>query len=186
MSGEDKNKTENTTPTVNINDPQSPYYLCSADHPGNIISLVILNGDNYTNWSRIVTNALKSKNKFCFVDGSLAKPGHNNPEVHEWEKCNSMVIAWLYNIIDKTLHASVAYAETASEIWTDLKERYSQVNEMRVHQLKREIALTTQDNLNVTEYFTKLKELWDELGAYQQIPTCSCLKDFSLSTFRER
>ena len=78
-----------------------------------------------------MTNALKSKNKFCFVDGSLIKPENNNPEAHAWEKCNSMVIAWLYNIIDKALHDSVAYAEKASEIWTDLKERYSQGNEIR-------------------------------------------------------
>ena len=97
-----------------------------------------------------------------------------------------MVVAWLYNVIDKTLHGSVAYAEKASEIWTDLKERYSQGNEIRVHQLKREINLATQDNMNVTEYFTKLKTLWDELGAYQQIPLCSCSKDSSLSKFQER
>lgn len=97
-----------------------------------------------------------------------------------------MVIAWLYNIIDKTLHGSVAYVETATEIWTDLKERYSQGNEIRVQQLKREIALTTQGNLNVTAYFTKLKELWNEFGAYQQIPIFRCLKDFSLSKFQER
>jgi len=95
----------------------------------------------------------------------LTKPENNNPEVHVCEKSNSMVIAWFYNIIDKTLHGSVAYAEKASEIWTDMKERYSQGNGIRMLQLKREITLTIQDNKNVTEYFTKLKELWDELGA---------------------
>jgi len=40
--------------------------------------------------------------------------------------------------------------------------------------------------MNVTECFTKLKELWDELGAHQQMPICSCLKKFSLSKFQER
>lgn len=79
MSGEDKNKISNTTPTINMNDPQSPYYMCSVDPPGNFISPVIFNVENYANWSRIVTNALKSKNTFCFVDGSLTKPGNNNP-----------------------------------------------------------------------------------------------------------
>ena len=97
-----------------------------------------------------------------------------------------MVIARLYNLVDKTLHGLVVCAEKASEIWIDLKERYSQGNEIRVHQLKREITLATQDNMNVTKYFTKLKELRDELGSYQQIPICSCLKDFSLSKFQER
>lgn len=32
---------------------------------------------------------------------------------------------------------------------------------------------------------TKLKELWDELGEYQQIPTCTCLKDFNFSKYQE-
>jgi len=36
-----------TTQIVDINNPQSPYYLCTVDHPGNIISPIILNGENY-------------------------------------------------------------------------------------------------------------------------------------------
>ena len=54
-------KKDTVNPSLNMNDPNSPYYLMSADHPGNIISPVILNGENYANWVRIVTNALKSK-----------------------------------------------------------------------------------------------------------------------------
>ena len=50
-----------------------------------------------------------------------------------------MVVAWLYNVIDKILHGSVTYADTAHAIWADLKERYSQGNSIRIHQLKREI-----------------------------------------------
>jgi len=107
-----------------------------VDHPSNIISPVILNGENYTNWVRIVTNALKSKQKHFFVDGSLAKPTGDFPEVHAWEKNNSMVIAWLYNIIDKAFHGSVAYVEKASEIWIGLKERYSQSTKIRIYQLR--------------------------------------------------
>lgn len=52
-----------------------------------------------------------------------------------------MVTAWLYNVIDKNLHGSVAYASTARAIWSDLEERYSQGNTIRIHQLKQEITL---------------------------------------------
>ena len=161
-----ENQNEKPSPKIIINDPQSPYYLCSSDNPGNIISPITLMGDNYANWSQVVTNALRSNNKLVFVNGSLAKPKEDTPEGHAWDKCNSMVIAWLYNIIDKSLHGSVAYAETTIELWPDLKECYSQGNEIRIHQLKHEITLTRQGNLIVTDYFTKLKTLWDELGAY--------------------
>ena len=132
-----------------------------------------------------MTNALKSKHKFCFVDGSLTRPKDNTPEVHAWEDNNSMVIAWLYNVIDKTLHGSVAYVKKASDIWTDLKERYSQGNEIIIHLLKHEITLTKQGNSTVSEYFMKLKALWDELADYLQLPTCSCRKDYNFSKHQE-
>lgn len=58
---------------------QSPYYLCGFDNPGNIICPVTVTGDNYANWSRLVTIALKSKNTLVFVDGSQTKPEINSP-----------------------------------------------------------------------------------------------------------
>ena len=100
-------------------------------------------GDNYANWSRCVTNTLKSKDKLPFVYGSLTKLESNSLEGHTSERCNLMVIAWLHSIIDKILHGSLAYTETIKELWSDLKDRYSQGNEICIHQLKRDIALTS-------------------------------------------
>ena len=88
-----------------------------------------------------------------------------------------MVSAWLHNVIDKSLHGSVAYAETAEELWPYLKDRYSQSNEIRIHQLKREIAFANQGNQTVTEYFTNLKILWDELSAYLRCQTTNAPKN---------
>lgn len=56
----------------------------------------------------------------------LVKPEDNASEAHAWEKANSVVIARLYNVVDKNLHGSVAYADKARAIWVDLEERYSQ------------------------------------------------------------
>lgn len=70
-----------------------------------------------------------------------------------------MVLAWLHNVIDKSLHGSVTFAETAEKLWSDLKDRYSQGNEIRIHQLKRDITLTKQGNSSIIEYFTKMKTL---------------------------
>ncbi|KAL2923984.1 hypothetical protein RDABS01_015475 [Bienertia sinuspersici] len=55
-------------------DPSSPFYLGSGDQPGNLISHVILKGDNYLAWSRAITLSLKSRRKFGFVDGTISKP----------------------------------------------------------------------------------------------------------------
>lgn len=119
-------------------------------------------------------NALRAKNKLCFVDGSLTKPDENKQEVQSWEKCNSMVISWIFNALAPELHDSVAYVHTACEMWADLQERFSQGNVPRIHELKREIYMAQQRNLSVAAYYTKLKGLWDELAAYSTIPSCSC------------
>ena len=50
-------------------DVTSPYYLGTGDQPGNLISHVLLNGDNYISWSRAITLSLKARRKFGFVDG---------------------------------------------------------------------------------------------------------------------
>ena len=136
---------------------------------------MILNGDSYANWSRLTISALKSKNKLDFFDGRITKPQDiSSPKAYTWERSNSVVIAWLYNIIDKNLHGSVAYAEMARQIWTNLEERYSQGHVIRVHQIKRELSLTTQGKLSVAECFTNLNTLWDELRNYQTIHNCTC------------
>jgi len=55
---EDNQKAKIQKPSYN--EPQSPYYLNSFDHPRYIIGLVILNEDNYQNWGIFTTNALIS------------------------------------------------------------------------------------------------------------------------------
>ena len=60
------------------------------------------------------------------------------------------------------------------EVWDDLQQRYSQSNGTRVHHLKQAIASFKQENLTVSDYFTTLKGLWDELLNYRLILGCTC------------
>lgn len=148
--------------------------LSTADHPGYVITPVVFNGDNYGNWSRQVLNALRSKNKLAFVNGTLTKDGLTGLDLQAWEKFDSMVTAWLNNVINPKFHLSISFAKSARAIWVDLEERYFQGNTLRIHQLKGEITLTKQGDLSVTDYFTKLKALWDELETYEMPKKCSC------------
>ncbi|KAH0682236.1 hypothetical protein KY289_019988 [Solanum tuberosum] len=85
-----------------------------------------------------------------------------------------MVISCLFNSLHPSLHSSVAFFDTACELWKDLEERFSQGNASRVHQLKMEIVNTQQHDQTMSVYYTKLQGLWDEYGSYSQLPNCSC------------
>lgn len=117
---------------------------------------------------------LIAKNKIGFIDGFISKPCTSSPQYVIWLRCNNMVISWILNSIPKELAASVMYIDTAYKMWSDLKEHFSQGNGPRIFQLQKAIYIFSQDQMSVSNYFTKLKGLWDELLNYRPFPHCLC------------
>uniref|UniRef100_A0A2N9H9X1 Reverse transcriptase Ty1/copia-type domain-containing protein n=1 Tax=Fagus sylvatica TaxID=28930 RepID=A0A2N9H9X1_FAGSY len=119
--------------------------------------------------------ALTAKNKVGFINGTISAPVDQSlPSFNLWTRCNTMVISWLLNLVSKEIASSVIYANTAQEMWEDLKERFAQGNGPRIFEIQKAISSLTQDQCNVNAYFTKLKSLWDELNNYRSFPACSC------------
>lgn len=101
----------------------------------------MLNGDNYCTWARSMKIALRAKTKLGFVDGTIKKPASNSEDYAQWEKADSMVMAWIINSIDPILHGSISHAVTVRDVWMDLEECFAQTNVPRVHQLWRTLCL---------------------------------------------
>lgn len=59
-------------------------------------------------------------------------------------------------------------------MWDELAERFRNCNGPQLYQLQREISLITQDNQIVSQYFTKLKKLWDKLQCSMPLPQYTC------------
>ncbi|PKI33224.1 hypothetical protein CRG98_046393 [Punica granatum] len=122
------------------------YKIGSSDSTGVQITSCLLNGENYLTWSRAMTIALTAKRKLGFVDGKIPKPSPSDSNLESWEMCNSLVLAWIFNGLERELQPSAAYATEAKMLWDDLKERY----------------------------YSGIKTLWDELETYLELPGCSC------------
>lgn len=150
------------------------YVLGTSDSLGMILSARLLNGNNYLTWLRVMRSAVRAKNKIGRIDGTIQKPRDGAPLSEQWTTCNSMLIAQRFNTLDKNLQVSVAYAEDVKVLWDDLKERFSQGNETRIHQIKTTICLLQWEGLTVPEYYSKMKGLWDELRNYLELPNCTC------------
>ncbi|XP_076889651.1 uncharacterized protein LOC143540461 [Bidens hawaiensis] len=78
--------------------------------------------------------------------------------------------------MEKEIRISVKYANTSSEIWQDIHERFGKESAHRAYELKNQIAVTQQDRATVSAYFTKLRGLWDEIQSVLPIPQCTCNK----------
>ncbi|XP_074274062.1 uncharacterized protein LOC141597493 [Silene latifolia] len=115
----------------------SPYFLSTSDKPGDKIIHVMLNGENYDEWSvKLDHGALRSRKKTGFVDGSIKKPDEKSDDIEDW---------------------------------------FSDGNRPKLHRVKGAIDACKQgETESVSEYYGRLKKLWDELDKYARNPTCEC------------
>ena len=64
--------------------------------------------------------------------------------------------------------------DTAKLMWETLKKRYAVANIPKMHQLKASISNCKQGGLSVVEFYSKISDLWVELGNYEKVPYCTC------------
>lgn len=117
--------------------------------------------------------ALRAKNKLGFVDGSLISP-KKKEHIPKWQHCNDLVASWILNSVSIEIRLSILYVETAAQIWSDLKDRFSQSNAPKIYQLKQSISALKQEDMFVSLYFTQLKSLQDELNSIALVNPCIC------------
>nr|GEW06400.1 putative reverse transcriptase, RNA-dependent DNA polymerase, Gag-polypeptide of LTR copia-type [Tanacetum cinerariifolium] len=89
-------------------------------------------------------------------------------------RCDDKRVA--YHSHKKGIRDSVKYANTSSEIWSDLKERFGKESAPRAYELKKKITATRQEGSIVSTYYTRLRSLWDESHSNFSFPCCSCNK----------
>ncbi|XP_047177474.1 uncharacterized protein LOC124844559 [Vigna umbellata] len=118
--------------------------------------------------------ALLSKNKIKFIDGSIKKPQKINTLFDAWERCNMMILSWITKTLSPQIVESVIYVEEAKELWDDLKERFSKGDYFKISDLLQDIHSIKQGERGVSQFFTDLKILWEELDILRPIPTCTC------------
>ncbi|WVZ17715.1 hypothetical protein V8G54_010697 [Vigna mungo] len=154
--------------------PHSYLYLHPNENPA--ISLVspVLNNTNYHSWNRSFVTALSAKNKVEFVLGSAPQPAQTDATFHAWFRCNSMVVSWLLHSVSPSIRESIIWMDNAVDIWNDLKIRFAQGDLARISTLQMEATTLSQGELYVTEFFTKLRIIWDELDSFRPDPVCIC------------
>ncbi|XP_019161159.1 PREDICTED: uncharacterized protein LOC109157774 [Ipomoea nil] len=152
-----------------------PMYLHFSENPNLALVSPPLTEINYASWSRAMKIALEVKNKFGFVDGTIVKPGVDDPRYPVWKRCNNIVCSWIFKSLSSTIAERVLYFEIAADIWNVLQKRYSQVDPHRIAEIQNEIYKCTQGNLSINEYFTKSNALWVQLKAMRPVPACECV-----------
>ncbi|KAI5314748.1 hypothetical protein L3X38_043924 [Prunus dulcis] len=159
-------------------DPLVLWLNGGSDHPGLMLVPIKLNGTNYPFWSKSMLHALTAKNKVGFVNGSVQPPSETEQptEYALWNQCNSMILSWLAHSVEPDLAKAVVHAKTIHQVWQHFKDQFSQKNAPTIYQIQKSIASLSQSTMTVSDYYKKLKDLWDELETYQTLLTCNEMK----------
>jgi hypothetical protein len=172
-------------PPEPTSDHSSPFFVHPGDGPTSVTVSPLLTGSNYHAWSRSMKRALGAKMKLDFIDGSIPIPADAfDPTFRAWNRCNQLVSSWILNSVSPSIAQSVVFLENAIDIWNELRERFSQSDLVRISELQQEIYALKQDSRSVTNFYSDLKVLWEELELYLPIPTCT--SHMSLSNDIER
>ena len=149
-------------------------YLHPSENP--VVPLVspALDSTNYHSWSMSIITALSAKNEVEFVLGTCPCPLKNHPTYSAWYRCNNMVVSWLVHSVSIPIRQSIVWMGITLDIWNDLKSRFSQGDLSRISYLQMGVAFLHQGELTVTDYFTKLRIIWDELENFRLNLVCIC------------
>ena len=114
--------------------------------------------------------ALASKRKLGLVTGALKRDPEDAELQERWDTCNFMVIAWLTASMSPSVKELVMFVQSAREVWYQLETRFSQTNGTRKYKLSKYIYDLRQTDKTISEYYTIMNSLWDELEGLSNYP----------------
>ncbi|XP_074351589.1 uncharacterized protein LOC141690714 [Apium graveolens] len=120
------------------------------------------------------TLTLSAKNKLGFVNGDIVEPEKNAVEYKLWERCNDLVISWILFNLDESIAKSVLFMRTAKEIWDDIEERFGYALMTQIYSLEQQMLEISQGQDSISEFFTKMKTIWDGINDANPLPVCTC------------
>jgi hypothetical protein len=72
--------------------------------------------------------ALGAKNKLVFINGALPQPDAQDLNRAAWELCNHLIHSWIINSVSESITQTIVFYGYSSEVWEDLKERFSKAD----------------------------------------------------------
>ncbi|KAL2932327.1 Zinc finger protein with KRAB and SCAN domains 8 [Bienertia sinuspersici] len=125
---------------------------------------------NYREWRRDLELSLASKRKLGFVTGGVKKDETDPIKKEYWETYNSIVITWILHSVSESIKKSIMFMGNAHEMWNHLEQRFAVTDGARKYSLSKQIYETKQLGKPVSDYYTDLRVLWEELEALTVMP----------------
>ena len=166
--GKEETSTESSSrPSLTINP------TASFDNSPLQITPYKLNGRNFLQWSRSVQMVIRGKGKIGFIDGATKRPDPTDPTYAAWDTQNALVMSWLINSMEEHIGSLYLVHSTPKVIWDKVRLTYSDLeNSAQLCELWDKARDLKQGGMDVTEYYTTLTKIWQELDLFEPNDWC--------------
>ncbi|XP_075098990.1 uncharacterized protein LOC142175882 [Nicotiana tabacum] len=160
-------------------DCNDPLFVHPSDTPGiALVPQLLVETENYSEWSLSMKMSLLVMNKIGFIDGTCTREKYeaDSFRLHQWDRCNAIVQPWIMSSVAQELRKGIVYSSNAKKVWEAFRERFDKVNATKVYHMNREISSLTQEISSVSIYYSRLNVLRAEFESIMPFPGCDCVK----------
>jgi hypothetical protein len=69
----------------------------------------------------------------------LPRPDAADPDFDAWDRCNSLMIAWINQTLSPSISESVIWFDMEKEMWENLKKKFHQTYAFRIAAIQGEL-----------------------------------------------
>jgi hypothetical protein len=99
-------------------------------------------------------------------------PDKKDPTYEDWMSGDSVVMGWLWHSMEPHVSTTVEFCDSSKKIWDSIAESFAhQSNVSQVYEMYEKIFTTKQSGKPLSEYYSTLKNLWNQLLQYRPFTT---------------
>ena len=152
----------------------------SSEYNRSSLPLPIFHGENYDFWSIKMRTYFRSQNLWKIVEEGIAIPEditslseNQKKALEDNQQKDSHALYCLQQAMADNLFPRIMSAATAKEAWDTLQEEFQgtvKVRTVRLQKLRRDFEnLKMKDNETAKDYYSRIKEIVNQMGAYGEI-----------------
>ena len=124
-----------------------------------------LNNKNYREWAQAIKLVIDGKGKLRLFTGETQWPPPTDVATSQkWWSASSFITSCLINSMKLAIGKTYMFLPTVKDVWDAIQETYSDVeNASQIFELKTRLWQMKQGDREVTEYYTKMLGLWQDL-----------------------
>ncbi|CAN1215528.1 hypothetical protein LINPERPRIM_LOCUS266 [Linum perenne] len=126
---------------------------------------VRFNGKNFALWEFSFRTSICGKGLIAYLKGTTQLPTVVAPDkaITTWEVNDVRVLSYLIGSVDPAVALTLRSYPSAAATWRHLRTTYSHVNTSQFFDLEYALAILSQGELSINDYYITAKQLWIEL-----------------------